>query len=131
VTYEETGANQPPSVATQPFPGLTSVSNSVVNVAVGGHLRPLENRDLRLHAGVGSNSSPVAEQDMVFSNIDLLTWTLGVSGSLGRLQFAAGFNHQSGTARDVTLRNLLNGQTVQSSMDVAMTGFIYSLAYQF
>ena len=34
-------------------------------------------------------------------------------------------------ARDVTLRNLLNGQVVQSSMDVAMTGFIYSLAYQF
>ena len=54
-----------------------------------------------------------------------------ISGSFGRLQFAAGFNHQGGTARDVTLRNLLNGQVVQSSMDVAMTGFIYSLAYQF
>ena len=68
---------------------------------------------------------------MVFNKVDLLTWALGVSGSLGRLQFAAGFNHQSGTAHDVTLRNLLNGQVVQSSMDVAMTGFIYSLAYQF
>ena len=68
---------------------------------------------------------------MVFNKVDLLTWTLGVSGSLGRLQFSAGFNHQSGTATDVTLRNLLNGQVVQSSLDVAMTGFIYSLAYQF
>lgn len=131
VVYSETGANQPPSVVTRPFPGLTSASDGVVNVAAGGHLRLLENRDLRLHAGVGSNYSPVADQDMVFNKVDLLTWALGVSGSLGRLQFSAGFNHQSGTARDVMLRNLLNGQVVQTSMDVAMTGFIYSLAYQF
>jgi hypothetical protein len=131
VVYGETGANQPPSVVTQPFPGLTSASDGVVNVGAGGHLRLMQNRDLRLHAGVGSNVSPVAEQDMVFNKLDLLTWSLGVSGSFGRLQFAAGFNHQAGTAHDVTLRNLLNGQVVQSSMDVAMTGFIYSLAYQF
>ena len=68
---------------------------------------------------------------MVFNKVDLVTWTLGLSGSLGRFQFAAGFNHQSGTADDVTLRNLLNGQVVQSNLDVGMTGFIYSLAYQF
>ena len=131
VVYNETGANQPPSVLTRPFGGLTSASDGVVNVGVGGHLRLLANRDLRLHAGVGTNYSPVADEDLVFNKVDLLTWALGLSGSLGRFQFAAGFNHQSGTARDVTLRNLLNGQTVQSSMDVAMTGFIYSLAYQF
>jgi len=131
VVYGETGANQPPSVVTSPFRGLTSASDGVVNVSAGGHVRPLANRDLRVHMGVGSNQSPVAEADTIFNKVDLLVWTLGVSGSLGRLQFAAGFNHQSGTARDVTLRNLLNGQVVQSAMDVAMTGFIYSLAYQF
>ena len=103
----------------------------VVNVSGGGHVRPFKNRDLRLHAGVGSNQSPVAEPDTIFNKVDLVIWTLGASGSLGRLQFAAGFNHQSGTARDVMLRNLLNGQVVQTSMDVAMSGFIYSLAYQF
>jgi hypothetical protein len=103
----------------------------VANVSAGGHVRLFENRDLRLHAGVGSSHSPVADEDTVFNKVDLLTWTLGVSGSLGKFQFAAGFNHQSGTANDVTLRNLLNGQVVQSSLDVGMTGFIYSLAYQF
>jgi hypothetical protein len=131
VVYGESGANQPPTVTTRPFPGLTSASEGVVNVGGGGHVRLLPNRDLRLHAGIGSNFSPVTDQDMVFNKVDLLNWSLGVSGSLGRLQFAAGFNHQSGTAYDVTLRNLLNGQVVQSAMDVAMTGFIYSLAYQF
>jgi hypothetical protein len=131
VLYGESGANQPPSVTTRPFPGLTSASDGVVNVSAGGHVRLLQNRDLRLHAGVGSNHSPVADQDLVFNHVDLLTWTLGASGSLGRLQFAAGFNHQSGVANDVILRNLLNGQVVQSSLDVRMTGFIYSLAFQF
>ena len=131
IIYGDAGANQPPAVVTQPFPGLASASDGVVNVSVGGHLRPLQNRDLRLHAGVGNNQSPVASQDQIFNNVDLVVWSIGVSGSLGRLQFAAGFNHQAGTAHDVTLRNLLSGQVVQSSMNVAMTGFIYSLAYQF
>jgi hypothetical protein len=131
IIYRDAGANQAPSVVSQPFSGLTSASDAVANVSVGGHVRPLQNRDLRVHAGVGSNQSPVAGQDQIFNNVDLLVWSIGVSGSLGRLQFAAGFNHQAGTARDVTLRNLLSGQVVQSNMDVAMTGFIYSLAYQF
>jgi hypothetical protein len=131
IIYGDAGANQPPSVVSQPFPGLTSASDGVVNVSAGGHVRLLENRDLRVHASVGNNHSPVAEQDLVFNKVDLLTWTLGASGSLGRLQFSAGFNHQSGTAADITLRNLLNGEVVHSSLDVAMTGFIYSLAYQF
>ena len=131
IVYRDAGTNQAPSVVSQPFPGLTSASDSVANVSVGGHVRPLQNRDLRVHAGVGTNQSPVAAQDQIFNDVDLVVWSLGVSGSLGRLQFAAGFNHQSGTAEDVTLRNLLSGQVVQSSIKVAMTGFIYSLAYQF
>jgi hypothetical protein len=68
---------------------------------------------------------------MVFNNADLMTWTLGLSGSLGRFQFSAGFNHQFGHADDVTLRNLLSGQVVRSTIDVSMSGFIYALAYQF
>jgi hypothetical protein len=91
----------------------------------------LQGRDLRVHAGLATNQSPVAAEDVVFNKVDLFTWTLGVSGSLGRFQFSAGFNHQSGNADDVTLRNLLNGQLVQSTIDVGMTGFIYALAYQF
>jgi len=131
LVYGDAGTNRPPTVISQPFAGLTSVSNGVVNVSVGGHIRPMRDRDLRVHAGVGSNQSPVGAEDVVFSKVDLLTWTLGVSGSLGKFQFAAGFNHQSGSADDITLRNLLNGQVVRSAIDVGMTGFIYSLAYQF
>jgi len=129
--YVDAGGNQPPTVMSQPFGGLTSASDGVVNVSAGGHVRLLKDRDIRLHAGVGNNRSPVADADVVFNKVDLLTWTLGLSGSLGKFQFSAGFNHQSGTANDIALRNLLNGQTVHSAMDVNMSGFIYALAYQF
>jgi hypothetical protein len=129
--YTDAGTNQPPTAISRPFMGLTSASDSVLNVSAGGHVRLLKDRDIRLHLGVGSNHSPVAGEDMVFNNVDLMTWTVGFSGSLGRFQFSAGFNHQSGNATDVTLRNLLNGQVVRSDIDVVMTGFIYSLAFRF
>jgi hypothetical protein len=129
--YGDAGVNRPPTVISQPFPGLTSASDGVVNLSAGGHIRPLRGRDLRVHAGISSNQSPVAPEDLVFNKVDLVTWTLGLSGTLGRFQFSAGFNHQSGNSEDVMLRNLLNGQVVRSTIDVGMTGFIYSLAYQF
>jgi hypothetical protein len=131
VIYGDAGNNQPPAILTQPFPGLTSQSDGVVDVSAGGHVKVMKNRDMRIHVGIGSSQSPVGSKDTVFSKVDLLTWTIGVSGSFAKFQFAAGFNHQSGTANDITLRNLLNGRVVQTSMDVSMTGFIYSLAYQF
>lgn len=129
--YTSSGGSQTPTVQSEPFAGLTSASDGVLNFSAGGHVRPWMGRDLRVHVGVGHNSSPVASEDAVFNNVNLFTWTLGVSGSLGQFQFAAGFNHQAGTAKDVTLRNLLNGQILQSAVNVGMTGFIYSIAYQF
>ena len=129
--YGDAGAGKPPTVSTQPFRGLNASADAVVDFSAGGHVRLLKNRDLRLHSGVSGNRSPVNADDTTFSHVDLLVWTLGLSGSLGKFQFAAGVNRQTGTANDLTLRNLLNGQVVKSSIDVSMTGFIYSLAYQF
>ena len=60
-----------------------------------------------------------------------MSWTLGLSGTIAKFQFAAGLNHKSGTADNVTLRNLLSGGAVNSAIDVRTFGFIYSLAYQF
>jgi hypothetical protein len=131
IVYTDLGTGQPPAVTMQPFGGLTSASDAVVNVGAGGHVKLFQDRDMRIHAGVASNRSPVAAEDRIFNQADLVTWTLGLSGSLGKFQFSAGFNHQTGTANDVTLRNLLNGQVVTSNIGVSMSGFIYSLAYQF
>jgi hypothetical protein len=129
--YSDAGAGTAPVVTSHPFAGLTSASKGIVNVAAGGHFRVLKDRDLRLHAGIGSNRSPVAPEDVVFSQVDLVAWSAGVSGTFGKFQFAVGWNDQRGTANDVTLRNLLNGDVVHSPIDVHVGGFIYSLAYQF
>ncbi len=131
VLYEDSGDLTPPSVVTQPFPGLTSESDGVVNVGLGGNYLVLKNRTLRVHGSVGNSRSPVGDRDTVFNKVDLLSWTLGVSGSLGKFLFAAGFNSKHGTEHDVMLRNLLDGQVVHTQSDVRTGGFIYSLAYQF
>jgi len=131
VTYGDKGPNVPPSIVTQPFGGLTSAANGVVNVSAGGHLVLIKDRSLRIHGGVATNQSSVNTGDTVFTRADLISWTAGLSGSLAKFQFAAGVNLKSGTAADVRLRHLLSGRSVVSSIDIRTLGFIYSLAYQF
>jgi hypothetical protein len=129
--YGDGGAGVPPVIGSRPFAGLTVAADGVVNVGAGGHYKLLQNRDWRLHAGVGANRSPVGPEDEVFTNVDLTTWSVGFSGSLGRFLFSAGLNRQSGTAENVALLSLLNGQQMTTPVAVRMSGFIYSLAYQF
>lgn len=129
--YGDTGAGMPPTVISRPFDGLTSASHGVVNVSLGGHVKVMRDRDLRIHTSFGSNQSPVAPEDEVFNKVDLLTWTLGVSGTVARFQFASGLNWRSGAANDILVRNLWNGESVETNIDVRSVGFIYSIGYQF
>ena len=131
LVYADAGGSAAPVVSSQPFAGLMSASDGVVNVAVGGHYKLFKNRDLRVHAGASSNHSPVASTDKVFTNIDLATWSIGVSGTLGKFKFGAGLNRQTGHANEMRLYDRLNGQPVTTPVDVRIAGFIYSLAYQF
>jgi hypothetical protein len=129
--YSDAGANALPVVTSHLFPGLTSASDGVVNVGAGAHYRLFKDRNLLVHAGVGSNRSQVAPADDVFNAVDLTTWSIGASGTWGKFQFAVGMSRQQGTADDVALRTLLNGGLVRSPVEVRLTGLIYSLAYQF
>ncbi len=131
VTYTDNGSGAPPTVLLRPFNGLTTASNGVVNVAAGGNFLLIKSRTLRIHGGVGTNRSPVADADQVFNKVNLTSSSAGVSGSLGKFVFAAGVNYKTGSEDDVALHNLLNGQVVRTRIDVQNWGFIYSLAYQF
>ena len=115
----------------RPFGGLTSASDGVVNVAVGGHFRPARARNLRVHGGFATSRSPVGAADQVFNAVDLSSWSVGVSGSVAKLQFAVGVNYRVGAASDVLVRNLLNGGPLLTKIDVHTGGLIYFLAYQF
>jgi hypothetical protein len=129
--YGDTGPNMAPAIITRPFAGLTSASDAVVNVAVGGQFKVMQDRPFRIHAGYSTDNSPVAADDQVFHHVDMQSWTLGVSGAVGKLQFAVGFNHSSGTADALIVRNVLRTDPVRTAVDISTTGLIYSLSYQF
>ena len=129
--YADAGANVPPTVISRPFGGLTSASDGVVNVSAGGHVRLLKNRDLRVHGSVGTNQSPVGSQDVVFNKVDLLTWSLG-ERLVGQVHLCGGIQPPVGhRERHHRSQSAETAREVHTAMSVSMSGFIYSLAYQF
>ena len=67
----------------------------------------------------------------MFNGVDVLSWNLGVSGTLAKFQFAVGVNLRTGAPADVLVRNVLTGGPVRRQVDVGAGGLIYSIAYQF
>ncbi len=130
LTYADT-ATGPPVVTSAPFPGLHSESRAFANVSVGGHYVLSSTRTMRVHFGVGMDRSPVADGDQIFGRADLFSWTLGLSGAVGRLTFAAGANVRTGTADNIVIRNPLDGQLTETEVDLMTVGLIYSVSYRF
>ena len=83
-------------------------------------------------AGKFTQSAPqVSPEDQIFTTVDLMSWTLGLSGSIKKFSFSAGIHQRSGTANDIVVRNLVSGQGIHTSSDIRTTGIIYSVSYQF
>jgi hypothetical protein len=131
VTYVNAGSGSGPVIDTRPNDGAISQFRGMANVAVGGHVVLTSSGVWRLHFGLGSDFSPVGDEDKVFTKVNLFTWSLGISGTKGPLQFTAGVNYRSGSSDNVIVRNLQNGDLVTSGMDVRTIGLIYALSYKF
>lgn len=129
--YADAGGNSVPVVTTRPFSGLTSASDGVVNVTIGGHTRLIRAGNLRLHAGFATSRSPVGAADHVFHRVDTSSWTIGLSEKLTKFQFAVGINLRTGAAADVLVPNVLTDGPIRRQVDVSAGGLIYSIAYQF
>jgi hypothetical protein len=125
------GPAMAPIVTSSPYPGLISASRGFANVAVGGHYLLSPSRSMRLHFGVASDLSPVADADQIYARANLLAWTAGLSGSVGRFTFSGGIDVRTGSADNIVLRNLIVGETVAPDIDVRTIGLIYALAYRF
>ena len=131
VTYTNPGAGAAPGVSSRSYGGAISQSRGIANVAVGGHLLLNSNGIWRLHYGAGTDYSPVGDEDKVFTRLNRFSWSIGISGTKGPLQFTTGVNYRSGSSDDVVIRNLQNGEQVTSTIHVATLGLIYSLSYKF
>jgi hypothetical protein len=113
------------------LPTLTSSSNSVTNVTVGGHVLLVPAWSIKLHGGVGTDFSPVPPDDHVaFDRVDFHVLTAGASGAIGRLTFALGLNYRRGTSNNLILRNLLV-QPIYTNLDIKTVGLTYALNYRF
>jgi hypothetical protein len=131
ILYHDDGLGGPPTFTQQPFAGLTSASKAIANVSVGGHYKVFSDRELRVHFGITTDLSPVAPEDQVFDRVDLTAWTVGLSGRVSKLTYAAGFNYRSGTSDSITVSNLISRQPVNTDIHIRTMGMIYSVSYQF
>jgi hypothetical protein len=118
------------SIVQRPFPPIMTASRAIANYSVGGHVQLLESRPFTVHAGVATDHSPVALEDQVFDEVNFLVWTVGVSGSIGKLSFALGASYRRGSSDNLVLRNLLT-DPIPTSIDVKTVGLTYSINYKF
>ena len=81
--------------------------------------------------GIGSNVSPVAPADVVFSKVNLTTWSIGVSGTLGNLRQGRHQPPNRECRRCHTGAKPVERAGSALAIDIHLVGFIHSLAYQF
>jgi hypothetical protein len=126
------GNGTPGTSANQPFPSVMTSARAITNYAGGGHVLVLQSPlPLTVHAGLGTDHSPVPPEDnSVFGRVDFTVFTAGLSGSLGRFSFAFGVNSRRGTAQNLVVQNLITGP-VQASLQIKTIGITYSLNYKF
>jgi hypothetical protein len=127
--YTDSG-NGTSSIEQRALPPVITASRAVANFAVGGHVQLMESRPITLHAGIATDHSPVAPEDQVFDEVNFMVWSVGVSGSVGKLTFALGANYRKGSSDNIILRNLLT-EPIQTSIDVKTIGLTYSINYKF
>ncbi|HMD34743.1 MAG TPA: hypothetical protein VKH42_07240 [Vicinamibacterales bacterium] len=130
--YRDPGTGGPGATENRPFPSVTSEFRAVTNFAGGGHVQVLTGPlPLTLHAGVGTDHSPVPTHDAaVFGQVDFMVYTAGISGALGQFKFAFGVNSRRGSIDNLVLQNLITGP-VQASLQIKTLGITYALNYKF
>ena len=121
------------SVTAQPFATKPAIVDSrrVINIAAGGHFDLTTDRKWVIHAGYGTDRSPVGDQDTSFTKINLQKVTVGVSGRTTHALGSLGVQYATGSSAPIVIRELQNGQRFTTRFDVRNIGFVYSLALIF
>lgn len=120
------GQGGPPVVTPVVVQPVVAESQSVVNVAVGGHYAFSTNRVWIVHFGFNTDFTPVGDADRFFTPVDLYGISLGVSGQTTHIIASLGVHYSFGSADNLRLADLLT-----TNISVDTWGFLYSLAYRF
>jgi hypothetical protein len=125
------GTGGPP---TEQRPALTAPvvdSRTVINVAIGGHVRLKEGGAWTVHGGYATDRSPVGADDTLFTRVNMQVVTAGISGQAKIVLASAGVRYQTGTTDEIVLRQLLDGQQVRTRLKISNLGLVYSVAVRF
>ncbi len=115
----------------RPFPSVMTSSRAVTNYMGGGQVQIFKSFPLTVHAGIGTDRSPVPLGDnAVFGRVDFKVFTVGLSGTIGQFSFALGANSRRGQIENLVLQNLITGP-VQASLAIKTLGITYALNYKF
>lgn len=102
----------------------------VVNFAVGGNYRLTET--VRVHAGVNSDGSPVADPETsLFRQVDLLGFSTGVSLTRRQFSGALGLGYSIGESDPLQAFSDLNGQPVETTLKVQSFRVSFAVTFTF
>lgn len=125
-----TDANGVPTQSTLTFIPPREASQSVVNVAIGGHYAL--SRAWRIHLGFFTDASPVARPDSSdFRTVDLLGASGGVSFGGGHLSGSLGVATSWGTTENRAIGPTLGGLAAKTKVKVTTFNLLYAISYQF
>lgn len=109
-----------------PFPTQRYHPKSVFNLALGGNHRL--SSMVRIHGGFFTDLSPVSDPNFQsFRKVDLYGFTGGISIESKTLTGALGFAYQLGTTSPFLVENPIQGNEVESKLDIDIFTFLYAL----
>lgn len=117
-----------PTVTTPPFVTTANSARAVTNIAVGGNYAL--SSTLRIHAGLSTDGSPVADQNQaIFRKVDLARFTTGVSLTGQGLSGSLGLGYSFGSGmRDISVAG---GPPTPTKFAVRTINVLFAFSYAF
>jgi hypothetical protein len=125
-----TDASGTPTTTAVELDPVTNAWGGVTNVAVGGNWR-LTN-SMRVHAGFGTDQSPVEDRTRgFFWDVDLVNVTSGVSIEGERFSGSGGRAYSGGSSETLEITSPETGGVIQTKLVVRSVSLAYALSFKF
>ena len=125
------GDGTPVVITSAPFLERTFELRSTWNASLGGRVALDGKKVWKLHTGFATDRPPVGSADNFFSQVDLYSATVGISGEAFHLAGSLGLTYQFGSSDEKTIPILGGGQVTQSKFKIRNFGILYPASYRF
>ena len=129
ITTVRVDSNGTATPGTTSLSDLTTAATSVIDVAVGGHIDLKQGH--RIHAGIYTDSSPVADGESPYRQADFVGASLGYSITGKHFSGSLGTAYLHGQAKSATVAQLLSGASANAKLTVDTFNVFYALSFTF